>query len=194
MFLEEKSIIKNIRKGIYETFVVSLLILLFAVVLLNNPENFISVAIGVFSYVACVLGIIDLVIYFRTNPERRIFENRLFLGVLLICFGIVAFFEVNMLKDMVTILLGGYLLFQNSKRLELSVNLKQYTNRLWIYSLLCSLLNLLLAILFIVNPFHGVFPIHKYMSILLMIIEGIYFLQNILILLGVKEKDEKEEK
>ncbi len=189
MLLEDKSIIKKIRKGVYETFVVAFLILIFAFVLIKNPENFISVAIHVFSYVAVFIGVLDIVIYLRIEEEQRFFENRLFIGVLLICFGVVAFFEVDTLKDVVTILLGGYLLFQNSKRVELSINLRKYTSKLWISLFSSSIFNLFLSILFIVNPFHNM-SIHIFMSVLLMIIEGIYLLQNVMILFGVKDKNE----
>ncbi len=191
MLIEDKTILKNIRKSVGESCIAAFLIILFGIILLKNPDNFLAVAIHIFGYGAVFVGILDLVFYFRSPREQRFFSKRLTGGILLISFGIIAFFEVNLLKEMITILLGGYLLFQNANRLELCLYLKNYTNRLWKILSIFSLLNLLLAFVLILNPFHVNIASNMYMAILLIVIEFLVIVQNVCILIGVHQ-DEKE--
>ena len=65
MLLEDKSVLESIKKRIWFSFVASILLIIFAVVLLINPDNFIPTAINVFGYVAIFLGILNAVFYFR---------------------------------------------------------------------------------------------------------------------------------
>jgi len=99
MLLEEKSILKKFKKSIKESFIAPILIVLFAVVLMKNPENFITVAIQIFGYGAIFLGVLDIVFFFHSQEDQRIFSSRLMMGILLISYGIVAFFELDILKD-----------------------------------------------------------------------------------------------
>ena len=48
MLLENKAIVENIKKSCKESFIAAFLLIVFAVVLLVNPENFMSSAINVF--------------------------------------------------------------------------------------------------------------------------------------------------
>ena len=41
----ENKFVKNIKKGVWESFVASLLLIVFALVLLYNPENFLESSI-----------------------------------------------------------------------------------------------------------------------------------------------------
>ena len=191
MLLEEKNILKKQKKNIWESFIVSFLIILFAMLLLRNSEYFIKGAIQIFGYGAVLIGILDILFYFRSSLEQKLLDNRLMRGALLISFGIVSFFEVEILKDMITILLGGYVLFRNATRLQLAVTAKEYTKKLWIYLSGLSLLNIILSLLLIINPWN-VKNENQYVSILLIIIESLYFVSNVLVLVGVKSNEKEE--
>ena len=70
--------------------------------------------------------------------------------------------------------------------------LKNFTKKIWIISVIISIINILLALVLIINPLS--FEITNfYISILVMIIEGLFFLQNISILAGVRYDKEIHE-
>ena len=192
MLLEDKSFIKNIKKEIIESFVAILLIIIFAVVVLKNPENFITVAVQIFGYVAIFMGILNIFFYYRLPEEAKMYSKNLMTGTLLITCGFASFFVTNILKEMITILLGGYLLFQNASRIQLSMQIKPYTKKLWMYLLGASLINSVISILLIINPFAGKFEFNTYISVLLLVVECILFLENIFILIGVKKPQEEK--
>ncbi len=186
MLLEDKSVFESIKKRIWFSFVASILLIIFAVVLLINPDNFIPTAINVFGYVAIFLGILNMVFYSRLPKENRIYSKNLSTSILLILFGIIAFIETSILQEMITIILGGYLIFRNAFRIEMAFNLQDKAKSIWVSSLIISAINLVLGFLIIVNPFTNT-SINLYLGIMVIISESLLILENILLLIGFRK-------
>src|SRR5699024_1969011 len=117
MYLEDKTILANVKKSVKESFIAPLLI----IILYINFYDFISVAVSIFGYGAIFIGVLDLVFYFRLNESEKLLSKHMNQGILLIAFGIIAFFENALLSEMITVLLGGYILFQNASRIGLAL-------------------------------------------------------------------------
>ena len=192
MLLEDKSVLESIKKKIWFSFVASILLIIFAIVLLINPDNFIPTAINVFGYVAIFLGILNLVFYFRLPKENRIYSKNLSTSILLILFGIIAFIETSILQEMITIILGGYLIFRNAFRIELAFMLQDKVKGIWLSCLIISAINLILGFLIVINPFTTI-SINWYLGIMVMISEGLLILENILLLIGFRKYKNHEE-
>lgn len=191
MYLEDKTILANVKKSVKESFIAPLLIIIFAIVLYRNPENFISVAVSIFGYGAIFIGVLDLVFYFRLNESEKLLSKHMNQGILLIAFGIIAFFENALLSEMITVLLGGYILFQNTSRIGLALYLKNKTKNAWIYVLVMALINLIIGLFVIINPFQNV-QLNLYLASLLVIAEVFLIIQNILILIGIRSHDKED--
>ncbi len=191
MYLEDKTILANVKKSVKESFIAPLLIIIFAIVLYRNPENFISVAVSIFGYGAIFIGVLDLVFYFRLNESEKLLSKHMNQGILLIAFGIIAFFENALLSEMITVLLGGYILFQNASRIGLALYLKNKTKNAWIYVLVMALINLIIGLFVIINPFQNV-QLNLYLASLLVIAEVFLIIQNILILIGIRSHDKED--
>ena len=191
MYLEDKTILANVKKSVKESFIAPLLIIIFAIVLYRNPENFISVAVSIFVYGSIFIGVLDLVFYFRLNESEKLLSKHMNQGILLIAFGIIAFFENALLSEMITVLLGGYILFQNASRIGLALYLKNKTKNAWIYVLVMALINLIIGLFVIINPFQNV-QLNLYLASLLVIAEVFLIIQNILILIGIRSHDKED--
>lgn len=191
MYLEDKTILANVKKSVKESFIAPLLIIIFAIVLYRNPENFISVAVSIFGYGAIFIGVLDLVFYFRLNESEKLLSKHMNQGILLIAFGIIAFFENALLSEMITVLLGGYILFQNASRIGLAMYLKNKTKNAWIYVLVMALMNLIIGLFIIINPFQNI-QLNLYLASLLVIAEAFLIIQNILILIGIRSHDKED--
>ena len=192
MLLEDKSVLESIKKKIWFSFVASILLIIFAIVLLINPDNFIPTAINVFGYVAIFLGILNLVFYLRLPKENRIYSKNLSTSILLILFGIIAFIETSILQEMITIILGGYLIFRNAFRIELAFMLQDKVKGIWLSCLIISAINLILGFLIVINPFTTI-SINWYLGIMVMITEGLLILENILLLIVFRKYKNHEE-
>lgn len=199
MYLEDKSVVESLKKRMYSSFVVSILLIIFAIVLLINPDNFIPTAINVFGYVAVFMGTLNFVFYFRIPKENRIYSKNLSTGILFILFGIVAFIETEILQEMITILIGGYLVFRNAFRTEIAFMLEEKAKKIWIATTVLSVINLLLGFLIMINPFTNV-SINLYLGVMVIVSEILFMFENVLLLIGLRKKnkeiivEEKEEK
>lgn len=192
MFLENKTIFSDLKKKIYFSFIPAILLIILGIVLLINPDNFIPVAINVFGYVAIFLGILNLVFYFKLPKENKIYSKNLSTSILLIVFGIVAFIESDILKEIITLLIGGYIVYRNSKRFELAFSLEK--NKLFYLTVVLAVINLVIGFLIIINPFNNL-SINLYLGWMVIVSEIILSLINILLLISLRKilKDEKED-
>lgn len=195
MLLEDKTIINNFKKTCWSSFISAFLLIIFAVVLLINPENFVDIAINVFGYIAVLMGVLNLVFYFRIPKEQRVFSKNFTTGLLLFIFGIISFMKTDILKDMITLLIGGYLIFRNVDRANLGMNIKQYTDKLWIYILVISMVNIVLSFFIVINPFEALLTENTLIASMILVTESLLIIQNIMILVGLRsnEKQNKEE-
>ena len=193
MILQEKEILKRMKKSAATSFVGAFLIIVFAVVLFRNPENFLSVAISIFGYLAIALGVISVFLYFCVPESDRIYNKRLMTGIVLLAFGFVSFFENQLLRNMITILLGGYLLILNAERIELAMMLKNKKSFVWIILLVLAGINILASILLMINPIPNVNE-NAFVSIVLIVIETLFRIQNLVILFGIRNYDSKKDK
>ena len=192
MILQEKEILKRIKKSATTSFVGAILIIVFGIVLFRNPENFLSVAISIFGYIAVALGVISTFLYFRVPESERIYNKRLMTGIVLLAFGFVSFFENELLRNMITILLGGYLLILNAERVELAMFLKSKESRVWLALLSLAGINILASILLMIEPIPNISE-NAFVYIVLIIIEVLFSIQNLVILFGVRTNDSKKE-
>ena len=193
MILQEKEILKRIKKSATTSFVGVILIIVFGIVLFRNPENFLSVAISIFGYIAVALGVISVFLYFRVPESDRIYNKRLMTGIVLLAFGFVSFFENELLRNMITILLGGYLLILNAERVELAMFIKSKESKVWLILLSLAGINILASILLMIEPIPNISE-NAFVSIVLIIMEGIYSIQNLVILFGIRTNDSKKDK
>ena len=62
---------KDVKKEAKESFLFIILLIVFAIVLIINPDDFISIAINVFGYISILLGVILSFYYLRKKEEAN---------------------------------------------------------------------------------------------------------------------------
>lgn len=62
---------QKIKKEVKESFVASILLLAFAVVLMINPDNFLNIAINVFGYLGIFFGVINVFIFIGYQMKQE---------------------------------------------------------------------------------------------------------------------------
>lgn len=196
MLLEDKTILENVKKGVKESFIASLLFIIFAIVLLLNPENFMNIAINVFGYIAIASGILGIVLYFKLPKEQRIFSDYFVNSILLIVFGIIAFAENDIIKEVVTLFIGGYLIYRNARRAGMAMNIQSYSKTLWIYLLVISAINIVIGFFIVINPFTSLIRVNEFIAIMILVSETFMIVENTIVLIGMKkyEKNHQDNK
>ena len=193
MLLENKTILENIKKSCKESFIASFLLIVFAVVLLINPENFLNSAINVFGYIGIFFGVLNIVFYFRISKEKRLYSANFRNGLLLCLSGIIAFVKTDILTEMITLIIGGYLIFRNAHRANMSLILQNNTKKMWIFLFVTSFINIVLGLFIAMNPFENWISMKTFLALFMIISESIIIVQNMVILIGIHPKDKKEE-
>ena len=185
MYLSDKEVLKSIKKGATMNLIAPLLLIVFALVLFQNPDNFISVAVSIFGYGAIFLGVINSLLYFRLKGEEKVYSKKLTNALIMISFGITSFFQNALFSQIICVLLWAYIIYQNASQLTISLIIKDYQNKIWPYLLVMALINIILGIVIVINPFPSN-ELNLYLASLIVISEFLCFIQNILVLFGVK--------
>lgn len=181
------------RKEAKESLVATILFLDFAVLLLLNPDNFMNIAMNVFGYLGIFFGVISVFVYFRLPKEARTFTKNLTNGIILISYGVLAILNADLIEDVFTILLGGYFIFKNASRIQLGTMLYETKKPMATWILLLSVTNVVLSFLLLVNPETFKISVNLYFAILIFLCEGLYFVETIVLLIGLKKKKEEIE-
>ena len=188
MEIEQNVMVDAIKKRYKESFIGCLLLGILAVVLLLNPDNFMVSMIQVFGYISIFLGVLSIVYYFRLGKTEQMLSRNLQNGIVLCVFGCITFMQTIMIKDMLTFLLGGYLVFQGASRVQMSLYLRENLTKLYVWLLSLSLLYVLIGFLVIVNPFERMIKMPLFLAISLLISQIIVVMQNLIVLFSLKEK------
>ena len=187
MYLEDKEVLKSIKKSATMNLIAPLLLIVFALVLFQNPDNFISVAGSIFGYGAIFVGVINSLLYFRLKGEEKVYSKKLTNALLMISFWITSFFQNALFSQIICVLLGTYIIYQNASQLTISLIIKDYQSKVWSYLFVMALVDIILGIVIVINPFPSS-ELKLYLASLIVISEFLVFMQNILILFGVKNE------
>lgn len=182
----------KIKKGFWESFLISGLFIFFAVILLFKEEDILSTLILSIGMLGIVFGVLHFPLYFRLPRETRIYSNDLTKGLVFVLFGGIAILKNDLLVDMATIVIGAYLIYKNANRIQLCLNFDDGTDHYWKYLACFSVVAIFLGILILLNPFSNI-PISMVLSVCVIASEGISIIQTIAMMVGIRRNHGKSE-
>ena len=139
---------KFLKKSGWTDLILSLIFIIFGIILVANPEvvmTSISIILGV---IFIVLGIIKIANYFYTSKMDNYF---LAVGVISIIIGIVIMFFSDVIASFFRILIAVWIIYSGIMNLQTTISWKDYKSKLWIFSIILSILTLLAGIYILVN-------------------------------------------
>ncbi|MCD8197072.1 MAG: DUF308 domain-containing protein [Lachnospiraceae bacterium] len=134
----------------------SLCELIIGILLLINPTGFTSFVIIVIGVVLLLRGILNVISYFRTNPEEAAREHSLAGGVILLAIGLFCIFCTNWFLvtfPMLTFLYGVIILLAGLMKIQWVVDCLRLKKKQWLLELISAALSLICGIVIITNPF-----------------------------------------
>ena len=162
------------------------------VLLLVNPVFYAIAMIKVAGVLFVVLGIIDIVKYFRTDPQEAAKGSAFYSGSIMIAAGVFCLFESGWFVGVFPVLAVLYGLFQiliGFRKLQRMVDALRVKQELWYLKAISSGITLLFGFLIIFNPGMTMMSVWVFTGITL-IIEGI--LDGTLIFMQVQKQKETE--
>lgn len=141
------------------------------IILLINPIAFTSGVIMIAGIILALIGLVNIIGYFRTSPKEALEKNGFAKGLIFILAGIFCIFKSEWFIStfpVLTILYGIFNLITGIIKIQWSINrirLKQQ----WIFSVIDALLTLIFSVIILLNPFATTLILWNFIAITLLI-------------------------
>ncbi len=142
------------------------------ILLLINPAGFTSAIIVVVGIVLCLVGVYDLVQYFRRDPVEAAARKDLAKGLIALLLGIFCVLRYDWfigIFPVLTVLYGLGILVSGIIKAQRTVDMLRLNFKGWGWSALSAVCSIVFALLILTNPFSSTSMLWKFVSICIII-------------------------
>ena len=150
---------KYIKKCEMYSMIISILMIVLSLCLIFKPVKSIETFVLLFSIIMLVNGVIGVVTYFTIESDERLFSFDLLSGITNILAGVLVFMYRSSLVEVFAIMLGIYVIVSNLLKMQISINLSTVPESNWVLLVIMSILNMIIGVLLITNPFESIITI-----------------------------------
>lgn len=143
-------------KGHANEIVLCLFELIAGVLLLINPVSFTSWIIIIAGIVLMVMGLVEVIKYFRTNAKQASIEQTLVKGLIFIFAGAFCAFKTEWFVvtfPVLTIIYGVVILLTGISKIQLTVDMIRLKNKKWFMAAINAVISIICAIIILSSPF-----------------------------------------
>lgn len=130
--------------------------LIVGVLLLINPVGFTAGIIKVTGIVLMILGLIEIVKYFRTSAEEAFLGQMLVKGLVSVLAGAFCTFKTEwfiLTFPVLTIIYGVIILLVGLGKVQLTVDMVRRKNKNWVWAAINAVISIVCATVILNNPF-----------------------------------------
>lgn len=139
---------KVLNKFIITSISISVLFLIVGIILMIYPE----ISLTTLSYVIGFSFIISGIFFMIESSNKLLFMNFITFGMLQIIAGYVFLVYPELIKTLLPILIGIWMVVKSTIDCNFSLMLKKYSNENWFYLLALSILSIVCGFIIILNP------------------------------------------
>lgn len=146
--------------------------IMIGILLLINPVGFTAGIIMALGIALAILGVSNIVGYFRTDPEEAAQTSGLMKGLLLVGGAFVCLFKTEWLIaafPLITVFYGVVILITGINKLQWAVDLLRMKQKYWFVALIGALLSVLFAVIILMNPFASVGILWTFIAVSLIV-------------------------
>lgn len=150
--------------------------LIVGVLLLIDPVGFTSGIIKVAGIVLMILGLIEIVKYFRTSAEEAFLGQTLVKGLVSVLAGAFCTFKTEwfiLTFPVLTIIYGVIILLVGLGKVQLTVDMVRRKNKNWVWAAVNAVVSIVCAIVILNNPFTSTTVLWVFTGAAL-IVEGVF--------------------
>lgn len=170
---------ENIKKLMNKNMIISIIIFLVGLILLLKPDatiKSITIIVGILLIIMGSGPIIELI-----KSEEKKLSFSIAPSIILFVIAFVLFFSPELLISIIPILIGVALVMSSAFKLQNIYNLKKVNGIFNAWTLIITLVILILGLLLIINPFGGVIAITQVIGIFLMIYSVLDIVDSIIL-------------
>lgn len=149
-----------------------LLELIVGILLLINPVGFTTGIIMVAGIVMMVVGLVEVIQYFRADKKEAILGQLLTRGLLLLLAGGFCLFQTQWFLvtfPVLTILYGVIILVTGVSKVQMTVDMIRMKNGKWVWAALGAVVSIVCAIVILQNPFASTAALWMFVGITLIV-------------------------
>ena len=169
----------NIKKIMNKNIIISIIVFLVGLILFLKPDatiKSITIIIGILLIIMGSGPILELV---KSKEKKLSFS--IAPSIILFVIAFILFFKPELLISIIPILIGVALVMSSAFRLQNIYNIKKVNGVFNIWTLIITMVILVLGLLLIINPFGGVLTATKLIGIFLMIYSILDIIDNIIL-------------
>ena len=171
MNIKEK-LITNAKRSEKSIIASSILTLVVGVMLAVYPGNTLSLIGKVIGVALMIIGVSQIVVFFKNTKEDRVTSASFALGIILFAIGLYIFINDKSLTNVFTTIIGLLICIKSIYKIQLAISLKSYSNT-WKYNLVSGLIVLSMGLIIIFYPIETASTILRVIGIIL-IISSVY--------------------
>lgn len=142
-----------LKKSGWTSLIESIIFALIGLILIRNPEgtvSFISVFLGI---ALIIIGVYKIMVQLMAKEKGSLYENGIVFGIMMIILGIVTIAFGKEISTVFSVVTGIWIIYSAILRILSSLRLKEIngTSKIWIISLILSILILICGICILVN-------------------------------------------
>jgi len=156
--------------------------LIVGILLLVDPLGFTDGIFTVIGAVLIILGLVQVLKYFRTNPQEASQGQILVIGLIFILVGVFCILKKEWLTDtfsVLTIIYGIIILFTGILKVQLTFDMLRLKNNKWFLAALNAIISIACACVVLNNPFDSTDVLWKFVAVAL-IVESVFDIITIL--------------
>ena len=139
---------KFLKKSGWTDIIVSLIFIIFGIMLISRPEEIVSVISILLGAIFVVMGILKIIDYYSNGKQDNYLVT---IATVMILVGIVIMFCSNIILSVFRILIAIWIIYSGIMNLQTAIMWKDYKSKLWIITLILSILIVIAGIYMLVN-------------------------------------------
>ncbi len=139
---------KFLKKSSWSDIIISLLFVIFGIALITRPEFIMSMISFVLGGICVVMGVLKGIDYFSSGKSD---SYMLAIAVVAVIAGIIIMFCAGIITSVFRILIALWIIYSGIMNLQTTVVWKDYQSRLWLVTLILSIVTILAGIYILVT-------------------------------------------
>ncbi len=172
---------KILKKSGWISIIESIIFALLGLLLICNPERTVKVIAYILGGIFILIGSLKIVNYIQTKGNYNLYNYDLVYGILAIVIGLVSIIYTSTIGTVFRIIIGVWIIYSATVRASSSLKLRNLKTKVWIYSIILSILIFMCGLYVILNSGAIVVTIGVIMIVysVIDIIESIIFMKNL---------------
>lgn len=156
---------KMLKELKWEAILTGVLYILLGIVALLIPETMQKTLGYLIGIVLIVAGAVSMICYLLRDARDNYYHNEFVFGLVGIVLGVAVLYKVEVIISLIPFILGILVLFSGCSKLQDAIDLKRLSYGSWVGMLVVAVINIILGVVLICNPFQAAILLFRVLGV-----------------------------